>query len=128
MSVEIKTAEQLRAENIAKIADSRLIDNTYMNAFFNEQPELMQFVLRIIMQKEDLVVKSVRTQKTPKNTQGQPLMLDVSIIDEDGTECDIEIKHEHRPARRTEDFERLPETCEIYNLKGSNPAVDGFRH
>lgn len=54
MGIEIKTAEQLRAENLTKIKGFKLMDDTYMNAFFNDQPELIQFVLRIIMNKENL--------------------------------------------------------------------------
>ncbi len=86
MEIKVKTAEQLRAENLAKIKSFKLMDDTYMNAFFNSQPELVQFVLRIIMNKEHLIVKSVQTQKPLKNIQGRSLTLDVHAVGENGTE------------------------------------------
>lgn len=92
MEIKLKTAEQLRGENLAKIQDFKLMDDTYMNAFFNGQIELVQFILRIIMNKEHLIVKSVQTQKPLKNIQGRSLTLDVHAVDEDRTEYDIEVQ------------------------------------
>lgn len=131
MDVDIKTEEQLRAENLAKISGFRLMDDTYMNAFFNGQPELVQFVLRIIMNKEHLIVKSVRTQKPLKSIQGRSITLDVDAVDEDGTRYDIEVQQESKGAKPkrarfhssmmdsdalmpTDDFEKLPETYVIF--------------
>lgn len=131
MNIDIKTEEQLRSENLAKIADFRLMDDTYMTAFFNEQLELIQFVLRIIMEKEHLIVKSARTQKPFKNIQGRSITLDVTAVDENGTQYDIEVQRESagaNPKRARyhssmldsnallpgDDFEKLPETYVIF--------------
>ena len=67
MKVEVKTPEQQRAEILAKIPDFRLMDDTYMSAFFNGRKDLIQFILRIIMNDDKLVVKNDRTQKVLKN-------------------------------------------------------------
>ncbi len=102
-----------------------------MNAFFNDQPELVQFVLRIIMNKEHLIVKSVRTQKPLKSIQGRSITLDVDAVDEDGTRYDIEVQQESKGAKPkrarfhssmmdsdallpTDDFEKFPETYVIF--------------
>lgn len=85
----LKTKEQRRIEQLSKIEEFTLLDDTYMNAFFNEQPELVQFVLRIIMGKESLIVKNSVTQKPLKNIQGRSLILDVDAVDQNGTEIDI---------------------------------------
>ncbi|MCM1577460.1 MAG: PD-(D/E)XK nuclease family transposase [Ruminococcus sp.] len=107
------------------------MDDTYMNAFFNEQPELVQFVLRIILNKQSLVVKRSVTQKALKNIQGRSVTLDVYAVDEDGREINIEVQGENKgadPKRarfhsslldsnalvQREDFANLPETYVIF--------------
>lgn len=131
MNIDVKTEGQLRSENLAKISNFRLMDDTYMTAFFNDQPELVQFVLRIIMKKEHLIVKSARTQKPFKNIQGRSITLDVTAVDENGTQYDIEVQQESagaNPKRARyhssildsnallpgDDFEKLPETYVIF--------------
>lgn len=129
--IKLKTKEQRRAEHLAKIEEFTLLDDTYMNAFFNEQPELVQFVLRIIMGKDNLIVKHSVTQKPLKNIQGRSLILDVDAVDQNGTEIDIEVQGEKsgaHPKRARmhssmldsnallpgDDFTELPETYVIF--------------
>lgn len=76
----LKTKEQRRIEQLSKIEEFTLLDDTYMNAFFNEQPELVQFVLRIIMGKESLIVKNSVTQKPLKNIQDVRLYLMLMLL------------------------------------------------
>lgn len=127
----LKTKEQRRIEQLSKIEEFTLLDDTYMNAFFNEQPELVQFVLRIIMGKESLIVKNSVTQKPLKNIQGRSLILDVDAVDQNETEIDIEVQGERsgaHPKRARmhssmldsnallpgENFTELPETYVIF--------------
>ncbi|MCM1228351.1 MAG: PD-(D/E)XK nuclease family transposase [Clostridium sp.] len=131
MNDVLKTRERRKAENLSKIPEFTLMDDTYMNAFFNEQPELVQFVLRIIMNKKNLVVKSSVTQKPLKSIQGRSIILDVDAVDEDESEIDIEVQSETggaHPKRarfhssmidsnalvQNEDFTKLPETYVIF--------------
>lgn len=131
MGVEVKSRDQLKEENLAKISKFILMDDTYMTAFFNEQLELTQFILRIIMKKDSLVVKSARTQKPFKNIQGRSITLDVTAVDENGTQYDIEVQQESscaNPKRARyhssmldsnallpgDDFEELSETYVIF--------------
>lgn len=131
MNNVLKTRERRKAENLSKISEFTLMDDTYMNAFFNEQPELVQFVLRIIMNKKSLIVKRSVTQKSLKSIQGRSLTLDIDAVDEDETEIDIEVQNESSdaPPKRArfhssmidsnvlvqnEDFTKLPETYVIF--------------
>ena len=94
MSMKIKTADQKRAELLAKIPTFKLMDDTYMNVFFNEQPKLVELLLRILLQKDDLKVISSRTQRPLKNIQGRSLILDIDAVDGDNVFYDVEVQQE----------------------------------
>ena len=49
------------------IAGPRLIDDDFMSIAFNNDNELTAFVLRIILEKDDLIVTKVRTQAESKS-------------------------------------------------------------
>ena len=49
------------------IAGLRLIDDDFMSIAFNNDNELTAFVLRIILEKDDLIVTKVRTQAESKS-------------------------------------------------------------
>ena len=131
MNNVLKTRERRKAENLSKISEFTLMDDTYMNAFFNEQPELVQFVLRIIMNKKSLIVKRSVVQKQLKSIQGRSITLDVDAVDDDEAEINIEMQGETggaHPKRarfhssmidsnalvQNEDFTKLPETYVIF--------------
>lgn len=52
----------------------------------------MELILRIILGREDIKIKSVRTQETLKNLQGRSAILDVHAIDGTKKEFDVEIQ------------------------------------
>ncbi len=129
--IKLKTTEQIRSEIIAKIPDFKLMDDTYMSAFFNGRTDLIQFILRIIMNDDELVVTNDKTQKVLKNLQGLSITLDVDAVLNDGKEIDVEVQQENsgaKPKRArfhsslldsnalmpTQDFELLPETYVIF--------------
>ena len=83
------------------------------------------------MNKPDLTVKSVRTQKVMKNLLGRDIWLDIDANDSDGTEYNIEIQRSDHGAgfkraryhasirdahllKAGEDFEDLPESYVIF--------------
>ena len=49
------------------IAGPRLMDDDFMSIAFNNDNELTAFVLRIILEKDDLIVTKVRTQAESKS-------------------------------------------------------------
>lgn len=131
MNVEVKTPEQQRADILAKIPDFRLMDDTYMSAFFNGRKDLIQFILRIIMNDEKLVVTNDKTQKVLKNLQGRSITLDVDTLLNGDREADVEVQQESsgaKPKRARfysslmdsngllpgQDFEKLRETFVIF--------------
>ena len=131
MNVEVKTPEQQRADILAKIPDFRLMDDTYMSAFFNGRKDLIQFILRIIMNDEKLVVTNDKTQKVLKNLQGRSITLDVDTLLNGDREAAVEVQQESsgaKPKRARfysslmdsngllpgQDFEKLRETFVIF--------------
>lgn len=98
MPLNLKSPEQRKSEILAKIPTFKLMDDTYMNVFFNEQPELVEFILRILLQKDDLKVISSRIQRPLKNIQGRSLILDIDAIDSENTLYDVEVQQENSGA------------------------------
>ena len=83
----------LRPEAIReRIRQLRLMDDRFMQACFQNNSECVELVLRIILGKPDLVVKSVETQKTLANLRGHDIRLDVFAVDSENRPYDIEIQ------------------------------------
>ena len=127
----IMDKEQQHQEDLQRIRGFRLIDDDFMNACFDEYIEGTELVLRIILNKPDLFVKSVKTQKVMKNLQGRDIWLDIDASDSGNNEYDIEIQRADKGADRkraryhssildthllqpNEDFKDLPETYVIF--------------
>ena len=128
---EIMDKEKQHQEDLQRIRGFRLIDDDFMNACFEGNIEGTELVLRIILNKPDLSVKSVNTQKVMKNLQGRDIWLDIDATDSDDNELDIEIQRSDKGADRkraryhssildahllkpNEDFKDLPETYVIF--------------
>lgn len=122
--------ERLHQEDLQRIRGFRLIDDDFMNACFDGNIEGTELLLRIILNKPDLVVTSVRTQSVMKNLLGRDIWLDIDANDAEGIEYDIEIQRADKGASRkraryhssildahllhpNEDFSKLPETYVI---------------
>ena len=52
----------------------RLIDDTFFNFCFDDNPEDVQYILRIILEKPDLKVLKVQTQKSVENVYGRSVL------------------------------------------------------
>lgn len=88
-----KEKEEKQQILIDKVQEFCLMDDIYMNYFFDDHPELVQYILRIIL-KSDLIVKSVRIQEPFKNLYGRSTVLDIVAVDETGKKFDIEIQND----------------------------------
>lgn len=123
--------EQLHQEDLQRIKGFRLIDDDFMSACFDGNIEGTELLLRIILDKPDLSVKSVTTQKVMKNLLGRDIWLDIDADDKEGKEYDIEIQRTDKGADRkraryhssildahllkpNDDFNALPETYVIF--------------
>lgn len=126
-----KTEDEKYAELLAKIPDFRLMDDTFMTAFFDGQNDLMQFVLRIILEKDDLKVLSTKTQIEIHSIGGRSARLDVYAVDSKGKHYDFEVQNSDDGAvperarfnasmmdstflRKNDEYEDLPESYVIF--------------
>ena len=84
-------AEILQA-NLALIQQFRLIDDTFFAVCFENRPDLMEFVLRIILDKDDLHVTEMKTQYSIRNISGHSVQLDSFATDSSGKKYNIEVQ------------------------------------
>ena len=54
--------EEFRQRNLERIKKLRLMDDDFFRVCFKDDKEGAQFILRIILDKKDLVVTNMRTQ------------------------------------------------------------------
>ena len=92
--------EQQHQEDLQRIRGFRLIDDDFMNACFDNNIEDTEFILRIILSRDDISVKSVKTQQIMKNLQGRDIWLDIDAKDQEDNEFDIEIQRADKGADR----------------------------
>ncbi len=91
------STEQDLAKAREVVRKLRPIDDTLFRKMFNENIELTQFVLRIFLDKPDLIVENVNTQFDLKKLMGaRSLVLDAYATDSEGKKYNIE-------AEKTED-------------------------
>ena len=123
--------ERLHQEDLQRIRGFRLIDDDFMNACFDDNIEGTELILRIILGRDDISVKSVKTQKLMKNLLGRDIWLDIDAVDSENRELDIEVQRADRGAgwkraryhssildahllRPGDDFDSLPEIYVIF--------------
>ena len=68
-------------EYLQVIQRFRLLDDTFMTAVFDGDIEATQLVLRIILDKPDLIVVTSQAQHLLKNLQGRSSQLDIHAYD-----------------------------------------------
>ena len=123
--------EKQHQEDLQRLRGLRLIDDDFMNACFDGYTDGAQLLLRIILNKPDIRVKSVKTQRRMKNLLGRDICLDIDADDEDGTEYNVEVQRADKGADKKraryhssildahllslgDDFSDLPETFVIF--------------
>ena len=149
LSVE-KTPEQIRQEDLQRLSGFRIIDDTFARSVFKGNPELAEFVLRIITRLDDLVIDETTydTQYDAKRLAGsRSLILDVHGSDVKGRKYDMEMeKWDASPERaefhvatmlvehlhKGDSFSNLPETYVIFvcekDVIGNGRAVNQFSY
>lgn len=91
--------ERIHQQNLERLRRLRPIDDTMMRALFQENLPLVQFVLRIITGKKDLVILSCTTQADMKRVTGaRSLCLDAYATDDSGKKYDLEIQRADKGA------------------------------
>ena len=129
------TAEEIAREHqrdLQQLRDFRLMDDDFMTKVFENRPQEMQLVLRIILQMPDLEVVEVRTQVFMENLLKRSVQLDVVATDHGGRMFNVEIQRAdegadprraryhssmmdaHLLARKGTKFYELPEAWVIF--------------
>lgn len=67
-------------------------DGDFMTVCLADNFEGVELILRIVLGRKDITVKSVRTQEPMKNLQGRSAILDVHAVDNMKKEFDVEIQ------------------------------------
>ncbi len=113
-----------------KLQNYRIIDDDFMSVFFDGQNEIMEFILKIILQKS-LKVKQTKTQTEINKFGKRSVRLDILAIDSNGKLYNIEIQRANKGAipkrarfiasmldsdllEKGKDFAELPETYVIF--------------
>lgn len=99
---ENKTQQELEFErkheqDLQRLRGLRLIDDDFMAAVF-EDPACAEFLLQIILKREDLKVREVHGQYSIKNLQGRSVRLDILAVDEQNRAYNIEVQRSDRGA------------------------------
>ena len=89
--------EQKHKEDLQRIREFRLIDDDFMAAVF-EDHDCAEFLLRIILKRDDLVVREVHGQYSIKNLQGRSVRLDILAADRNNRAYNIEVQRSDRGA------------------------------
>ena len=125
------TKAATRFETLEYIKNLRLMDDIFMTKCFEGDLECTELVLRIVMERPDLKVLSVKVQSPYKNLQGRSLTLDIDATDSQGRRFDIEVQRADSGAtprraryhasvmdantlKAQEDFDALPELYVIF--------------
>ena len=72
--------ERKHAEDLERLRGFRLLDDDFMNTVF-EDKACAEFLLQIILQRNDLRVQYAHGQHDIKNLQGRSVRLDILAVD-----------------------------------------------
>lgn len=108
-----------REELLKKIQEFRLLDDDFMSRVFDENIECTELILRIILNKPDIKVSEVHTQREIKNLLGHSVRLDIAARDTDNEPIDVEIQRSDKGAGVTETGKPLGDGTHIVYVNGA---------
>lgn len=89
--------ERKHEEYLHRIQNLRLIDDNFMTKVF-EDKECSEFLLQVILDRDDLTIREVHSQYGLNNIQGRSARLDILAVDEQNKAYNIEIQRNDRGA------------------------------
>lgn len=89
--------ERKHARDLQYIRNFRLMDDDFMSKVF-EDKACAEFLLKIILNRDDLTVRTVHGQHDLKNLQGRSVRLDILAVDEANRAYNIEVQRSDRGA------------------------------
>lgn len=75
------TTEQTHKRDLERLQLLRYMDDDFMTVCLADNLEGVELILRILLNREDITIKSVRTQEPMKNLLGRSAILDVHAVD-----------------------------------------------
>lgn len=126
------TPEEQHQKDLEMLANFRPLDDTFMRELFRNNLELSQFMLRIAIDKPDLILTKEETQYDLQHLFGsRSITLDLFGVDSEGKQYAFEVQKQdggadpHRARYHSaamdvdnlkvrEDFENLPDTYVIF--------------
>ena len=87
--------ERKHEEYLHRIQNLRLIDDNFMTKVF-EDKECSEFLLQVILDRDDLTIREVHSQYGLNNIQGRSARLDILAVDEQNKAYNIEIQRNDR--------------------------------
>ena len=112
--------EQTHKKDLERLKALRYMDDDFMTVCLADNIEGVELILRIVLGREDIHVKSVRTQEPLKNLQGRSAVLDVHAIDSTDREYDVEIQREDAGA----DAQRARHNSSLLDAHILKPGYD----
>ena len=126
--------EQRKQLLLSKIAQFRLFDDDFMSKVFEDDIEATEFLLKIILQRDDLEVTESKGQVSIKNLLGRSVRLDIKAKDKTGKLYNIEVQRADSGAGEKraryysaildansllprQDFDKLPETYVVFKTE-----------
>ena len=88
----VGTTEQTHQQDLERLKSLRYMDDDFMTVCLADNFEGVELILRIVLGREDITVKSVHIQEPMKNLQGRSAILDVHAVDSTKKEFDVEIQ------------------------------------
>ena len=110
-------------QDLQRLRGLRLIDDDFMAAVF-EDSACAEFLLQIILKREDLKVREVHGQYSIKNLQGRSVRLDILAVDEQNRAYNIEVQRSDRGA--SEKRARYNSSLLDANLTHSGSSYDAL--
>lgn len=89
--------ERKHEEYLHRIQNLRLIDDNFMTKVF-EDKGCSEFLLQVILDRDDLTIREVHSQYGLNNIQGRSARLDILAVDEQNKAYNIEIQRNDRGA------------------------------
>lgn len=109
-----------REEYIKRIREFCLFDDTFMMKCFEDSPECVELLLRVILDSEDLKLREIRTQYLIKNLQGRSIRMDIFAVDEMGRKYNIEVQR----AKKGADARRARYNSSLMDANVMEPGRD----
>ncbi|MBD5519304.1 MAG: hypothetical protein HDR07_12770 [Lachnospiraceae bacterium] len=88
----MNTIEQIHLSDLERLRSLRYMDDDFMTICLADNFEGVELILRILLERKDIKIRSIRTQEPMKNLQGCSVVLDVHAVDSTDREFDVEIQ------------------------------------